>query len=91
MEHEQHQTPAARVACHTGYRTEEYPQHFYIGQRRIEVDEIIDRWLDPNYSYFKLRGDDGGIYILQYQPASDCWKLIMYDSGANETTRLSSS
>ena len=53
------------VECYAGYRAEETPVRFYLGERCIEVTEVIDRWLDPAHRYFKLRGDDHGIYILR--------------------------
>jgi hypothetical protein len=83
-------TPALRVECYAGERAEESPQRFFIGQREIRVSEIIDRWLDPKHSYFKLRGDDGGIYILRYDQATDAWEMTLYDSGERHETRLSS-
>lgn len=79
-----------RVECYAGHRAEESPCRFFIGQREIEVTEIIDRWLDPAHSYFKLRGDDGGIYILRYDQLSDSWEMILFDSGTRDETRLSS-
>jgi hypothetical protein len=79
-----------RVECHAGYRAEETPRRFFIGQRAIAVIGIIDRWLDPEHSYFKLRGDDGGIYILRYDARTDSWAMILYDSGTRQETRLSS-
>jgi hypothetical protein len=81
---------AVRVQCHAGYRAEESPRRFFTGQRQIEVIEIIDRWLDPEHNYFKLRGSDGGIYILRYDARSDNWEMILFDSGTRQETRLSS-
>jgi hypothetical protein len=56
----------------------------------VAVTEIIDRWLDPGHRYFKLRGDDGGVYLLRQDTFEDRWELILYDSGRREETRLSS-
>ena len=81
---------AIKVECHAGYRGEEYPLRFYLGERLIEATEILDRWLDPEYRYFKLRGDDGGIYILCHSVANDTWNMTLYNSGADNATRLSS-
>ena len=79
-----------RVECHAGYRAEEAPRRFYLGTRAIDVTEIIDRWLDPACSYFKVRGDDAGIYILRYTRDADSWEMTLYDSGTRVSTRLSS-
>ena len=83
-------TNALRVEWCAGHRAEESPRRFFIGQREINVDEIIDRWLDPSCSYFKLRGDDGGIYILRYDHAADTWEMTLFDSASHYDTRLSS-
>jgi hypothetical protein len=79
-----------RVECSAGYRGEESPRRFHVGERAVEVSEILDRWLDPAHRYFKLRGDDGGIYILRHDQASGVWELILFDSGAHPPSRLSS-
>jgi hypothetical protein len=88
--HDEETTTAVRVECHAGHRAEESPRRFFIGKRAIGVIEIIDRWLDPNYRYFKLRGDDDGIYILRYDSHTDTWEMTLFDSGTRDETRLSS-
>jgi hypothetical protein len=79
-----------RVECYAGHRAEESPRRFFIGKREIKVIEIIDRWLDPAHSHFKVRGDDGGIYILRYDQDSDAWEMILFNSGTRDESRLSS-
>ena len=56
----------------------------------MAVTEIIDRWLDPNHRYFKLRGDDGGIHLLSQDTIEDRWELTLHDRGRRDETRLSS-
>jgi len=70
---------AVRVECYAGYRGEETPRRFYLEKRRIEVAEVLDRWLAPDHRYFKLRGGDGALYILRHDVAADRWELILYD------------
>ncbi len=53
-------------------------------------NRVIDRWLDPRHRYFKLRGDDGGIYLLRHDTIDERWEMNLYDSGRREKTRLSS-
>ncbi|MFL5398921.1 MAG: hypothetical protein ACJ79P_13570, partial [Myxococcales bacterium] len=67
-----------QVVCYSGYRGEETPRRFQIGDRRVEVVEVIDRWLGPDHRYFKLKGDDGGQYILRHDEPSDRWELIQF-------------
>ena len=55
-----------RVECYAGYRADEVPQRFFIGEKAIDIVDVLDRWLDPGHHYFKVRGDDQGIYINQY-------------------------
>lgn len=81
---------AVKVVCYAGYRAEETPLRFYLGERCIEVTEVLDRWLDPAHRYFKLRGDDNGIYILRHSIDEDCWQMTLFDSGTRDDTRLSS-
>jgi hypothetical protein len=43
------------------------------------VVEILDRWLAPDHRYFKVRGDDGAIYIIRHDVAGGYWELTMFD------------
>lgn len=79
-----------RVECYAGQRADEEPRRFTFGERMITISEVLDRWLDPAHRYFKVRGDDGGIYLLRHDTTADQWELTMYDSGKREDTRLSS-
>lgn len=79
-----------RVDCDAGPCAVQTPRRFFIGTREIRVTEVIDRWLDPHHSHFKVRGDDGGIYILRQVPHSNRWEMILYNSGRHAGTRLSS-
>lgn len=71
-----------RVECYAGHRGEQEPRQFWIGEREIAVEEILDRWLSPDHRYFKLRGDDGATYILRHDSAADRWQLTMFESPA---------
>lgn len=71
-----------RVECYAGYRGEEEPRRFWLGERAIEVAEIIDRWLAPEHRYFKVRGDDAATYILRHDTRADRWELTMFESRA---------
>ena len=79
-----------RVECYSGYRGEETPKRFYIRERCIEIEDELDRWIDPDHRYFKVRGADSGIYILRHDVKLDCWEMTMYDSGHCADAPLSS-
>lgn len=81
---------AIQVQCYAGYRAEESPRSFNIGKRTIEVTEIIDQWLSPDYRYFKVLGSDNGIYILRHDVPTDSWELTMYESVSHAIDQLSS-
>jgi hypothetical protein len=78
------------VECYAGYRADQRPQRFTLGQRLIQVQEVIDQWYGPDHRYFKLRGDDGGIYILRQDESTQHWELSLFDADRREETRLSS-
>ena len=42
------------------------PRSLYWDERRIGIVELIDHWYGPDYRYVKLKGDDGGVYILRF-------------------------
>lgn len=79
-----------RVECYAGYRGDEEPRRFWVGEREVAVEDLIDRWYEPEYRYYKVQGDDGGIYILRHDFESDHWDLTLFDSAARDETRLSS-
>jgi hypothetical protein len=69
-----------RVECYAGYRGEQEPQRFWLGERPVAVVEILDRWLAPGHRYFKIRGDDAGTYILRHDTHADRWELTLFES-----------
>ncbi len=66
---------SVRVECYAGYRGEETPRRFSFGERQVEVDEVFDRWLTPDHRYFKVRGSDGGVYVLRHDAVSGRWEM----------------
>lgn len=67
-----------RVSCYAGYRGDETPRRFYLGERAVDVEEVIDRWIAPDHRYFKCRGSDGDIYILRQNIVEARWELTMF-------------
>lgn len=63
------------VECYAGYRGEQEPRAFTLGERRFEVRELLDRWLAPTHRYFKVRVDDGRVFILRYDEGTREWEL----------------
>jgi len=55
-----------RVVCYEGYKAEETPRAFLLGERRVEVVRVPDRWRGEDHEYVKLDGSDGACYILMF-------------------------
>ncbi len=36
-----------QVQCYAGYREEQTPRRFSMGERTVEVAEVLDAWLAP--------------------------------------------
>jgi hypothetical protein len=66
------------VECYAGYRGEQTPRAFAIGDRRIEITAVLDQWLSPDHRYFKLLGSDGHTYIVRHDVVSDRWELTLF-------------
>ena len=66
------------VDCYAGYRGEETPRSIILADNKIEVTEVVDRWLAPDHRYFKIIGDDGATYIIRHDAVSGRWELVFY-------------
>ena len=64
-----------QVDCYAGHRGEQTPRRFTVGQRRIEVVEVVEAWLAPDHRYFKVVGDDGFTYLLRHDVEAHRWEL----------------
>lgn len=63
-----------RVECYSGAKADERPVRFYLGERALFVEEVLDQWYGPNDLLFKVRADDGNLYILRNAPEGR-WSL----------------
>jgi hypothetical protein len=64
-----------QVECYAGHRGDEKPRMLLIDERKIFVEEVLDSWLGPDHRYFKLKGDDGEVYIIRQDTTSGTWDL----------------
>ena len=69
-----------RVNTYAGYKANERPQAIVMGGKSLKVEEILDRWTGEDHDYFKLKADDGALYIIRYDRESDEWELTLMDS-----------
>ena len=64
------------VQCYAGYKGDERPTCFSVQGVSLRVEEILDRWYDPDYNCFKVRAEDGNDYLLRHDLNSDSWELL---------------
>jgi hypothetical protein len=71
-----------RVECYAGYRGEQEPVAFWLGERRLVVRAIVDRWFAPAQRWFRVDADDGHLYVLRHDEPSDAWEIAAFTRGA---------
>ena len=71
-----------RVECYASHRGEETPRVLYIDERKVFVEEVMDAWHGPDHRYFKLKGDDGDVYVIRQDTTSGAWELTTSRRGA---------
>ncbi len=76
-----------QVECYSGYKTNERPMAFTFRGQRRKIVEILDRWyeggIEPNavvLDYFKVKTDEGSVFLLRYAADSDTWGACGYES-----------
>ena len=70
-----------RVECYAGYRGEQEPRAFWLGERRLAALEILDRWIAPDHRYFRVKAEDGHVYVLRSDEATGVWTLGAFTRG----------
>ena len=63
------------VVCYSGYKGDERPVRFQLSDRDYFVEELLDQWYGPDDVYYKVRADDGNLYILRHIARDDEWSL----------------
>ena len=63
------------VQCYAGRTADERPVRFRLGSCDYMVEEIVDQWYGPDDQFFKVRADDGNLYILRQKQAAGEWSL----------------
>lgn len=67
-----------QVECYSGYKADQRPSRFRMEDRCFEVESVEDQWYSPESKYFRVRADDGNIYVLRHDEAQDRWTLEAY-------------
>ncbi len=64
-----------RVECYAGHKADERPLRFAIRGRFFDVLEVEDQWYSPAAKYFRVRANDGNLYVLKHDEENDSWSL----------------
>lgn len=76
-----------QVDTDVGYGGVEMPRRFRLDGREVEVIENVDQWQGRDYRYFKVKGDDGNLYILRFNEGRADWELTMFQTARAHTFR----
>jgi hypothetical protein len=68
------------VECYSGYRGEETPLRFRLGDRLIEIAEVVDRWLAPDHRYYKVQTAEGAMCVLRNDMTTGAWELTLFEA-----------
>lgn len=68
------------VETYSGHSADERPVRFRLEGREYAVEEVLDRWYEPEAVLYRLRANDGNLYILRQQTSSPegIWDLISF-------------
>ncbi len=61
---------------------------FFLGNRSIQVEEVVDRWYGEHGSYFRVLGNDENLYILKGPVEDGLWELISFAHRDSRGTEL---
>lgn len=68
------------VECYSGGKADQRPIRFTLEHRPYVVEEVLDQWYEPESTYYKVRADDGNLYILRQQTSipDGAWDLVSF-------------
>ena len=65
-----------QVIAYSGYQGEQEPRALVVEGNRLAVVGIVDRWYDPAGKYFKVRAEDGVLYLVRCDSKTLEWSLV---------------
>jgi hypothetical protein len=68
------------VECYSGRKADERPVRFWLDGRQYVVETVVDQWYDPESIFYKVRVEDGNLYILRQQTSTPngTWDLVSF-------------
>ena len=58
------------VECYSGQKADERPVRFRLDGHEYLVEEVLDQWYGSQDIFFKVRSDDGNLYILRQETST---------------------
>jgi hypothetical protein len=65
-----------KVKCHSGYIYAEEPRSFIWQEQELGIKSIEKAWLEPSKRLFKVVTEDGKLFELCYNEATDQWFAV---------------
>lgn len=70
------------VECYSGRKADERPVRFSVDGQVYMVKEVVGQWYGTDDDYFKVRADDGNLYVLRHRRGPDGdWTLESFRRG----------
>lgn len=68
------------VVSYAGYRDQESPRSFTVNGEKVEVNRILERWIEETQDrerkrFFRVTGNDGYTYTLFCEEKSGHWYI----------------
>lgn len=69
-----------QVQCYSGHKDSQRPVLFRLDEHEYIVEEVVDQWYGPEHLFFKLRANDGNLYILRHETSvpDGGWELVSF-------------
>jgi uncharacterized protein (UPF0128 family) len=74
------------VQCYSGRKADERPIRFCLEGREYQIEAVLDQWYGPEQVFYKVRADDGNLYILRQQTSTPDgqWELVSFREARSE-------
>jgi hypothetical protein len=68
------------VECYSGRKADERPVRFWLEGKQYHVDAVLDQWYDPQGIFYKVRANDGNVYMIRRQTSTPegTWDLVSF-------------
>ena len=68
------------VECYSGRKADERPVRFWLEGRQYVIRAVLDQWYDPESIFYKVRADDGNLYVLRQETSmpEGTWDLVSF-------------